>query len=126
VAWKHAFPHGWRAAVGHVGDVTSRTERLVSPGNDDAPNRAVGHELRNVCLKALLDRRAEGIHSFRLVEPQQGDAIPVFDDYRAHVSLPVHYIFDGSGQDIGMRREMKLDIAPAWDFPAAWKKDLRR
>jgi hypothetical protein len=49
----------------------------------------------------------------RLVEPQQGDAIPVFDGYCAHVSLPVHYIFDGSGQDIGMRREMKLDIARA-------------
>jgi hypothetical protein len=49
----------------------------------------------------------------RLVEPQQGDVIPAFDDYRVHVSLPDCFTLDGSGQDIDIRHEMKLDFAPA-------------
>lgn len=102
------------AAIRHVGDITSCTKRLVGARDDDATNRVVGHEFRNGRLKALLDRGTEGIHSLGLVEPQQGDVIPVFDDYRVHVSLPA-YKFAGSGHDIDMRHEMKLNFALEWN-----------
>ena len=40
--------------------------------------------------------------------------MPVFDDYRVHVSLPA-YKFADSSHDIDMRHEMKLNFALEWN-----------
>ena len=40
--------------------------------------------------------------------------MPVFYDYRVHVSLPA-YKFADSSHDIDMRHEMKLNFALEWN-----------